>query len=96
MTKKEDRWRKIERTERNREGLERQQRETDGGREEADRNSMGAQHWRSQRGTAGSMASRKMSAEQGGGGWREAEQSGEEDPFQKFRTNFTLMENTQR
>jgi len=31
--------------------------ETDGGGEEADRKSLGGQHWHSQRGTAGSMES---------------------------------------
>lgn len=33
------------------------QRETDGGREEADTNSLGEQHWHSQQGTAGSIKS---------------------------------------
>ena len=33
------------------------EREADGGGEEADRNSLGGQHWHSQRGTAGRMES---------------------------------------
>lgn len=55
--------REVKQAGRKRETTERQRRETDGGREEADRNSMGWQHWHSQRGTAGSMKSWKMSAE---------------------------------
>lgn len=45
---------------REREAIGRQRetkRETDGGREEADTNSLGGQHWHSQRGTAGSVES---------------------------------------
>lgn len=54
VTKKEDRWRE-QRGQRGREAET--ERETDGSREEADRNSLGGQHWLSSRGTAGSMES---------------------------------------
>lgn len=52
----------VKQTQRKREAMERErgietERETDGGGEEADRNSLGGQHWHSQRGAAGRMES---------------------------------------